>query len=75
MDEFSTKLDTEFALVVTLATSVTSYSVWFVDNGASCHLTRVREHFTSRREDDIDLEVVLADNSMVRAVGVGIVSF
>lgn len=75
MDEFSTKLDTEFALVVTLATSVTSYSVWFVDSGASCHLTRVREHYTSLREDDIDLEVVLADNSMVRAVGVGIVSF
>lgn len=54
---------------------VTSSNVWFVDNGASCHMTGVGEHFTSLTEDDIDLEVVLGDNSKVRAIGVGTISF
>jgi len=35
----------------------------------------VSEHFTSLLEDDIDLEVVLGDNSKVRATRVVTVSF
>lgn len=65
MDEFCTKFATEFALVVSLATSVTSSSVWFVNNGVSCHVVGARKHFTSLTEDDIDMEVVLGDNSKI----------
>lgn len=74
VDEFSTKFDIEFALMVSIAISVTSSSLWFVDSGASCHMTGVREHFMSLAERDIDLEVVLGDNSKVRPAGVGTVS-
>lgn len=35
----------------------------------------MREQFTSLLEDDIDLELVLADSSKARAAGVGTISF
>lgn len=76
VDEFASRFDIEFSLVASLASvSVTFYGVRFVNSGAYCHVTRVREHFMSLTEDDIDLEVVLGDNSKVRATGVGTISF
>lgn len=75
VDEFATMFDSECALVVSLANQVTSSCAWFIDNGASCHMTGVREHFTSLLEDDIDLEVVLGNNSNVKAAGMGTISF
>lgn len=59
--------------MVSLATHVTSSYAWFVNNGAPTN--GVREHFTSLSEDDIDLEVVLRDNSKVKATRVGTISF
>lgn len=38
-------------------------------------MTGVREHFTSLSKDDIDLQIVLGDNSKVKAARVGAVSF
>lgn len=75
VDDFVAMFGSECALVVSLATHVTSSCAWFIDSGVSCHMTRVREHFTSLVEDDIDLEVVLSVNSKVKATGMGIVSF
>ena len=49
--------------MVSLATHVASSGMRFVGSGASCHMTGVREHFTSLTEDDIDLEVMLGDNT------------
>jgi len=53
--------------MVSLSTNVTSSSVWFVDSGASCHMSGDRQNFTRLNETDIDLEMVLGDNSKVRA--------
>eukprot|EP00253_Pinus_taeda_P009762 PITA_09762 len=38
-------------------------------------MTGVREYFLELSEDDTDMEVVLGDDSMVRAVGVGTLTF
>ena len=38
-------------------------------------MTGIRQYFTDLIETGLDLEVVLGDNSSVRAVGRGIVSF
>jgi len=75
VDDFVAIFDLECALVVSLATHVTSSRAWFIDSGTSCHMTGVREHFTSLLEDDVDLTVVLGDNSKVNAAGVGTISF
>ena len=54
---------------------VSSSTVWFVDSGASRHMTGAREQFTQFSEEELNLEVELGDNRIVKAVGVGTVSF
>ena len=57
------------------ATSRASFSIWYVDSGASRHMTRVKEYFSELSEGDTDMEVVLGDDNIVRAVGVGTLTF
>jgi hypothetical protein len=43
IEEFSSRFDHEFSLVVVLVTSVTSSTMWYIDNGASLHMNGDRE--------------------------------
>eukprot|EP00253_Pinus_taeda_P003842 PITA_03842 len=52
-----------------------SSSIWYVDSGASCHMTGVREYFSEISESSTDIEVVLGDARVVRAVVVGTLTF
>eukprot|EP00253_Pinus_taeda_P034296 PITA_34296 len=55
--------------------SEASSGIWYVDSGASRHMTRVREYFSGISESGTDIEVVLGDDRVVRAVGVGTLTF
>lgn len=57
------------------AISRASSSIWYVDSGASRHMTGVREYFLELLEGDTDMEVVLGDENIIRAVGVGTLTF
>jgi hypothetical protein len=46
VEEFSTRFDKEFSLVVCLSTRATHSSVWYIDSGASHHMTGIHEHLT-----------------------------
>eukprot|EP00253_Pinus_taeda_P010090 PITA_10090 len=52
-----------------------SLGIWYVDSGASRHMTGVREYFSELSECGTDMEVVLGDDKVVRAVGVGTLTF
>eukprot|EP00253_Pinus_taeda_P026647 PITA_26647 len=52
-----------------------SSGIWYVDSGASRHMTGVREYFSELSESGIDIEVVFGDDRVVRAVGVGTLTF
>ena len=39
VDDFAAMFDSECALVVSLATHITSSLAWFIDNVTSCHMT------------------------------------
>jgi hypothetical protein len=75
IEEFSSRFDQEFSLVVGLATSVTSSTMWYIDSGASRHMTGVREQFSDLAERALDIDIVLGDDRKVKAAGVGTVSF
>jgi hypothetical protein len=62
-------------LIVCCSTVETPSSVWYIDSGASSHMSSVREHFTDLIDPQIKLEIVLGDDIIVRAVGRGTVSF
>eukprot|EP00253_Pinus_taeda_P033059 PITA_33059 len=52
-----------------------SSGIWYVDSGASHHMTGVREYFFELSESGIDIEVVLGDDKVVGAVRVGTLTF
>jgi hypothetical protein len=74
VEEFSAKFDKEFSLVVCLSTRATHSSVRYIDSVASRHMTDVHEHLIDLTQIG-DLEVVLGDDRVVKAVGSGTVSF
>jgi hypothetical protein len=74
VEDFSAKFDKEISLVVCLSTRATHSNVWYIDSGASRHMIGVREHLTDLTQIG-DLEVVLGDDRVVKAVGSGTVSF
>jgi hypothetical protein len=60
VEEFSTKFNKEFSLVVCLSTRTTHLDMWYIDSGASRHMIGVREHLTDLTYIG-DVEVVLGD--------------
>lgn len=75
MDDFSTKFKKGLSLLVCISTSATSTNVLYINSRASLHMTRVCKNFTDLIERDVNLKVVLGDDSIVRVVGIGIVFF
>jgi hypothetical protein len=72
--DFSTKFDKEFSLVVCLSMRTAHSNAWYIDSGASRHMTEVREHLTYLTQIR-DVEVVLGYDWVVKVVGCGTISF
>ena len=67
---------TEHSLIVGHSLSAsTSPSTWYIDSGASRHMTGARDMFTEISETGLELEIVLGDDTVVRAVGRGTICF
>jgi hypothetical protein len=74
-DEFTSQFEREMSFLVSLSTIETPSSVWYIDSGASNHMFGVREHFTDLTETGIKLEIVLGNNTKVKAIGRSTISF
>jgi hypothetical protein len=72
--EFTHKFEKEYSLLVCLSSRASSTSIQYIDSSVSRHMTGVREYFTDLTKIG-DLEVVLGDDSVVKAIGSGTVSF
>lgn len=72
--EFSTRFEKDFSLMTSFSSSM-SQGVWYIDSGASRHMTRVKEFFTSLIEKDLDLERKLDDDTRYKEVGLGTIFF
>jgi hypothetical protein len=72
--EFVERFEKDFLLVSCLSGTV-SNGAWFVDSGASRHMTGTHELFTSLSEKDLDLHVELGTNAKCGVEGVGTVRF
>ena len=70
VDKKSTgKIDTELSLMSSQSASASTSSIWYIDSGASSHMTGIRQYFTDLTETGLDLDVVLGDNTSVKVVG------
>ena len=65
----------EFSLLTDYSYSASTSSTWYIDNGASSHMTGARDMFAKLSQAKTDVEVVLGDDSAIRAVGRGTITF
>jgi hypothetical protein len=73
--DIQTQFQRECAFLICCTSVETATSIWYIDSGASSHMTGVREHFTDLRDTEVRIEISLGDDTLVRVVGIGTVTF
>jgi hypothetical protein len=73
-DAFAARFEDEFSVLACLSTSMVT-GTWYIDSGASCHMTGVREYFSSLREYNANFNIVLGDNAKYKPASSGTVRF
>ena len=66
VDEFSRNFDEEFCLIA-CTISTTRSSIWYVDSGASSHMTGQKRFFRDLQEGGIGIHVELGDDARYQA--------
>jgi hypothetical protein len=74
MDEFAKSFEEDLCFIACMS-SVAVSDMWFVDSGASCHMTGRKEFFTRIQEGGVNLVIDLEDDKRYKAQGVGTISF
>jgi hypothetical protein len=75
LDEFTTKFEKDLSLVSFLSTNTYTRSAWFLDIGASRHMTKAWELFSNLMEKDLDVYVQLGDDAKHAVKGEGTIAF
>jgi hypothetical protein len=65
----------ECAFLICCTSVEKACSIWYINSGASSHMTGVREHFTDLKDTEVRMEITLGDDTLVGVVGRGIVTF
>jgi hypothetical protein len=73
--DFQTQFQQECAFSVCCSSVEYSPDIWYIDSGASSHITNVRENFTDLRDTEVRIDISLGDNRIVTVARVGTVSF
>ena len=70
VEDFSRNFDEDFCLIACMA-STTGSSIWYIDSGASRHMTRQKRFFKDLQEGGTRIHVELGDDAWYQAQGVG----
>jgi hypothetical protein len=70
VDEFAKSFEADFCFVACMSSATVS-NIWFVDNGASCHMIGHKEFFTRLQEGGVNLVIELGDDKHYKVQGVG----
>jgi hypothetical protein len=65
----------DFSLVSYLSTSTVTRSTWYLDSGASSHMTAAQDLFNSLTEKDSGIHVELGKNAKYAVKGIATISF
>ena len=68
-------IEREFSLLTDHSYSASTSSTWYIDSRTSSHMKGAREMFSELSQTETDVEVVLGDDSAVRVVGRGTITF
>ena len=69
------EIEREHSLLTDHFFSASTTNTWYIDSGAPSHMTGAQEMFPKLSQAGIDVEVVLGDDTVVRVVGHGTITF
>ena len=76
IDDLSRRLEEEdFAMISHFSQGTIKEDGWYVDSGATKHMTRSHETFETLAEWDSKLQMVLGNKSQLEIQGLGVVPF
>ena len=73
-EALASQFELDFSLIACLVSSVMG-SVWFLDSGASFHMTGDRELFSDLEDKDLGVHIEMGDDGRYSATGIGTISF
>jgi hypothetical protein len=73
--DFQTQFQRECAFHICCISVESSPCIWYIDSGASSHITGVREHFSDLRGTEVRIDISLGYDRVVIVVGIGTFSF
>ena len=65
-EDFSKNFDEEFCVIACMA-STTGSSIWYIDSGASSHMTGQKRFFKDLQEGGTGIHVELGDDALFQA--------
>jgi hypothetical protein len=74
-EEFTTQFERECAFLICCTSVETTPNIWHIDCGASSHMTSVREHFIDIKDLEVNMEISLGDDTIVKVIGHDIMTF
>ena len=70
----ASQFELDFFLIACLVSSYMG-SVWYLDSGASFHMTRDKELFSDLEEKDLQMHIEMGDDGWYSAIGIGTITF
>ena len=71
MKVLASRLEEDLACV----SIITPLGVWYIDSGASAHMTRVRECFSSYQEEQMNFQITMGNKAKCTPIGRGTITF
>ena len=74
VEEFNKNFNEDFCLIACME-STTWRNIWYIDSGASSHMTGQKRFFKDLQEGGTRIHIELGDDARYQEQGVGTVSF
>ena len=73
-EALASQFELDFSLIACLVSSAMG-SVWYLDSGASFHMTGDKELFSDLEEKDLQMHIEMGDDGRYSATGIGTITF
>ena len=73
-EALTSQFEFDFSLITCMVYSALGY-MWYLDSGASFHMTRDKEIFSDLEEKDLQMHIEMGDNGWYNATYIGTITF